>query len=141
MKIACLLPLLLLTFQPMVSWGGGDNWLFRVVDVKAELEDCTRIRLESTESGQRFPSSCKSFEVLSCYRWSWWNTNKPVTRDEHNQAIGFLRHAMKASILIRFGEMGQGFGNITQGEQCRASSTALLIMENNDAVYSFFKWP
>ena len=90
MKIACLLPLLLLTFQPMASWGGGDNWLFRVVDVKAELEDCTRIRLESTESGQRFPSSCKSFEVLSCYRWSWWNTNKPVTRDERIRGYAYL---------------------------------------------------
>ncbi|MFZ2449465.1 MAG: hypothetical protein WAW36_02985 [Methylovulum miyakonense] len=127
-------------FHITSAWCGGDDWLFRVVDIKTETKNCTRIYLESVEASQRFPASCKSFEVLACYSWSWWNPNTPVSRDQHNQAIGFLRHAKTSSTPIRFGEMGTGFGDVIQGKECHASSTALEIM-NDIAVYSFFEWP
>jgi hypothetical protein len=135
-----LLALLMIGFVPGVALGGGTDWLFRVVAVRTDANDCAVIQLEPVEAVQEFPTSCRSFEVLSCYHWPWWRPNKPVSVDQHNQAIGFLCHAEAMHTPIRFGSMGEGFGNIVRDEQCRASSSALQIIDNK-AVYSYFKWP
>lgn len=135
-----LLTLVLMCFAPAVAFGGGADRLFRVTVVKTDADGCARIQLEPIEASQEFPASCRSFEVVSCYHWPWWRPNKPASRDQHNQAVGFLRHAEAMHTSVRFGAMGEGFGNIVRGDQCRASSSALQIVENT-AVYSYFKWP
>ena len=135
-----LLALVPICFVPVVALGGGTDFLFRVAAVKADADGCARIRLVPVEAATVFPTSCRSFEVVSCYDWPWWRPNKPVSRDQHNQAVGFLRHAEATNTPLRFGAMGEGFGNIVRGDECRASSSALQIIENK-AVYSYFKWP
>jgi len=118
---------------------GGDDWLFRV-NVKASPNGCALIDPQPIEVGDHFPTSCKKLIVTACYSWGWWRLNKPASRDEYNQALGFLRHAESASTPVRFGLMGEGLGDIVLGSECHASSSALQIVDDR-AVYSFSKWP
>jgi hypothetical protein len=97
------------------------------------------VQLKPAESGKGFPLSCKQLTLSACYNWSWWQPDKPVSRSEHERAIGFLLHAQSEGAAVRFGVMGEGFGNVVKGEACQATSTALQIIDGN-AVYSYFKW-
>jgi len=124
---------------PILGTCGGDDWLFHV-SVAPAANGCTVVELKPVESGREFPLSCKQLTLSACYGWSLWQPHKPVSRAEHEQAIGFLRHAQADGAAIRFGEMGEGFGNVVKGEPCQASSKALQIVGGN-AIYSYFKWP
>jgi hypothetical protein len=118
---------------------GGNEWPF-YVSVAPAASGCTVVQLKPAEIGKDFPLSCKQFTLSACYNWSWWQLHKPVSRSEHERAIGFLLHAQSEGIAVRFGAMGEGFGNVVKGEACQASSAALQIVDGN-AVYSYFKWP
>jgi len=124
---------------PIPGTCGGDDWLFHV-SLAPAANGCTVVQLKPVGSGREFPLSCKQLTVSACYGRSWWQPHKPVSRTDHEQAIGFLRHAEADGAAVRFGEMGEGFGNVVKGETCTASSTALQIV-GGKAIYSYFKWP
>jgi hypothetical protein len=136
MKEAILTVLVLLPVS--AAFAGGDSWHFEVLGVSDLRNGRNEIVLKSLDLNVPFARECETISVISSYDWPWWQRSRPVTSEEHQQALQQLKKAQATSSPLRFGEIGTGLlqkGN----ERCVFVSRGLREIEGS--IYSFNKWP
>ena len=134
------LAILLLLF-PLLALAGGNSWVFEGV-VVGDLEDGKRHKIELIHpivtKKEDFPYPCDKLTIFVEYKWPWYVTKKPMTKADHYQAIGYLKHAYTVKDNLVFGVMGEGLA-IKPDSKCEAISNGLRI--HGAHVYSYYKWP
>lgn len=127
--------LLLLLLVSSSTHAGGDHFPVKLIEFDANDTQFSFLAIPIAKEKNWMDASCQEIKVTGTYNsQKWRNYKKPMSQENHLQAIAVLKDAFEKQGKVNFGHLGNGLKRISD---CIYESHGLWLEERG--VYSMYQ--